>query len=213
MTSVRMPDGQVVKFPDTMSDDEIRNIILNNKNKVDKETSIESDTANPEPVKEPVGFLEASKNNLLSMQKGYYNSTASHLWHPLANIAGMLLTDKEKNDLIDDIKDNENTGDTTFKRTTKNFYRYAKNAEQNAIKKAEKIDSKIPNNFWTNFYAGVGATPQMIATYGGVQGVVKSSALAVVVYNRFLETLVVFSILRLIVETPIEHFAFLIQIV
>ena len=187
MTSVRMPDGQVVKFPDTMSDDEIRNIILNNKNKVDKETSIESDTANPEPVKEPVGFLEASKNNLLSMQKGYYNSTASHLWHPLANIAGMLLTDKEKNDLIDDIKDNENTGDTTFKRTTKNFYRYAKNAEQNAIKKAEKIESKIPNNFWTNFYAGVGATPQMIATYGGVQGVVKSSALAVASVDALLK--------------------------
>ena len=35
------------------------------------------------------------------MQKGYYNSTASHLWHPLANIAGMLLTDKEKNELCE----------------------------------------------------------------------------------------------------------------
>jgi len=179
MPDIRMPDGQVVRFPDDMPREEIVAEIEKAEKRVNKELSIQSESGSIKEDEEPVGLLQGFKNNALALKKGYHGLYEQHLYHTLANIPGMMLSKEEKIDARRDTDDEENTGDTSFKRTVKKTYDFFKDSEELSQQKAEKIDSKIPNNFWTKFYAGVGATPGMVSMYAGPQALLKSTPLAI----------------------------------
>jgi hypothetical protein len=145
------------------------------KSKLESQSDIQKDTASGGSTKEePIGFVDSLKNNALALKKGYHGVYGQHLLGTLANIPGMFLSDEVKAGVIQDIESQDKLGDDEPKSTIKNMYKALKKAENTELKKAEKIDSKIPNNFWTKFYAGVGASPGLIAMYGGPQALVSA---------------------------------------
>jgi len=99
---------------------------------------------------------------------GYHEASGSFLYHGLANIAGVGMTDLDKKKARQEIyTEDDGDRDNLFEKGQKITYDFLKDAQDYQLKAAKKVKEKTPDDFFTKVYSAFGGAAVQIPMYVG----------------------------------------------